>query len=395
MVATARRCSSVACAAIRLRASASVIPRPRTSRATRVASLASTTITRSYVSARRDSTSSGTSLTTTLPGPAAATSSATRARTRGCTIFSRRSRATGSAKTIRPSAGRSSAPSGPSTSDPNAATTSASPSVPGATASRASRSESITTAPSSARRAATTLLPAPMPPVSPTSIRPSNRTGTRPARSDGAHAGATWSALSAGELLPQRGERLVGGQRAAGLLGRLGGGRGARRGRRGGTGRSRLGDGVRRPGRLDLLGVRLPALAGLGVLPLPLLALLLVPIQPLAGLRVEAFGVDVVALGVVCRGHAVERRVEVLLALDEALVGLLERQRDPPALQVDVEHLDHHLLADLDHFRGMVDVLPGQLRDVHQAVDAAEVHERPEVDDRGDHALADLALLEL
>jgi hypothetical protein len=30
----------------------------------------------------------------------------------------------------------------------------------------------------------------------------------------------------------------------------------------------------------------------------------------------------------------------VLLALDEALVGLLERQRDPAPLEVDVDDLD-------------------------------------------------------
>ena len=42
----------------------------------------------------------------------------------------------------------------------------------------------------------------------------------------------------------------------------------------------------------------------------------------------------------------------------------------------------------------MVDVLPRQLGHVHEPVDAAEVHERTEVDDRGDDARADLALAE-
>jgi hypothetical protein len=42
----------------------------------------------------------------------------------------------------------------------------------------------------------------------------------------------------------------------------------------------------------------------------------------------------------------------------------------------------------------VVDVLPRQLGDVHQAVDAAEVHERAEVHDRGDDTSADLALLQ-
>ena len=43
----------------------------------------------------------------------------------------------------------------------------------------------------------------------------------------------------------------------------------------------------------------------------------------------------------------------------------------------------------------MIDVLPRQLGHVHQAVDAAEIDERAEVDDRGHHTLADGALREL
>jgi hypothetical protein len=42
----------------------------------------------------------------------------------------------------------------------------------------------------------------------------------------------------------------------------------------------------------------------------------------------------------------------------------------------------------------VVDVLPGQLGDVHQAVHAAQVHEGTEVDDGGDDAGAHLTLLE-
>ena len=72
----------------------------------------------------------------------------------------------------------------------------------------------------------------------------------------------------------------------------------------------------------------------------------------------------------------------------------LQRQRDPLAVHVDVEHLDGDLLAHLDHLGRVVDVLPGQLRDVHQAVDAAEVHEGAEVHDAADHSAADLALLQ-
>src|SRR4029077_1986589 len=81
--------------------------------------------------------------------------------------------------------------------------------------------------------------------------------------------------------------------------------------------------------------------------------------------------------------------------LPRVFLGRLERQRDTLAVHVDVEHLDGDLVADLHDLGRVVDVLPRQLGDVHQAVDAAEVHERTEVDDRGHDALADLALLEL
>src|SRR6266508_2212053 len=285
--------------------------------------------------------------------------------------------------------------------------------------------------------------------------------------------GAVGSGL-AGELLAERLQGLVGSERALDgsvvLRLRL---RGVRRGL--------AGLDVGRLGLLDLLLVGLPARVGLGVLPLPLLALSVEALEPLARLRVEAVGVDLVTLVVVRRRHAVERRVEVVRHGVHTLGGLLQRQRDPATLEVDVDDLDHDvvvdlddllrdldvtlgelgdvhqtldalldpderaernqlgdlaghdlahlvgpgellprvflgrlqrqrdalavhvdvqhldgdLLADLDDLGRVVDVLPGQLRHVHQAVDAAEVHERTEVDDARDDALADLALLQL
>ena len=75
-------------------------------------------------------------------------------------------------------------------------------------------------------------------------------------------------------------------------------------------------------------------------------------------------------------------------------LGGLQRERDPLAVHVDVEHFDGDLLADFDHLGGVVDVLPGQLGDVHQAVDATEIDKRAEVDDRGNDAAPDLALLQ-
>src|SRR6185437_397429 len=291
----------------------------------------------------------------------------------------------------------------------------------------------------------------------------------------------------AGQLVAEGGQGLVGGQgagrgvvvRACGAVAAAARAAGGRLGGRGGVARLALFLGLG-AGFLDLATVCLEAGAGLGVLPLPLLALGLVAGEPVAALRVEAFGVQVVALVVVGRGHAVERRVELVARhlAGHTLVGLLERQADPPPVQVDVddlyedllahlndllrdlhvpvgqlgdvhqaldalldaderaerdqlgdpagndladlvragellprvflrglqrqrdalavhvhvEDLDRDLLADLDNLTRVVDVLPGQLGHVHEAVHAAEVDERAEVDDRRDDALADLAL---
>jgi hypothetical protein len=81
--------------------------------------------------------------------------------------------------------------------------------------------------------------------------------------------------------------------------------------------------------------------------------------------------------------------------LPRVLLRRLERQGDTLAVHVDVEDLDGDLVADRDDLAGVVDVLPRQLGDVDETVDAAEVDERTEVDDRGDDTLADLPLLEL
>ncbi len=93
-------------------------------------------------------------------------------------------------------------------------------------------------------------------------------------------------------------------------------------------------------------------------------------------------------------GHDLTDRVGAGELLPRVFLRRLERQGDALAVHVDVEDLDRDLLADLDDLGRVVDVLPGQLGDVHQTVDAAEVHERTEVDDRGDDAGADLALLQ-
>ena len=73
----------------------------------------------------------------------------------------------------------------------------------------------------------------------------------------------------------------------------------------------------------------------------------------------------------------------------------LERQADPFAVEVHIEHLDRDRIADGDHSTRMIDVLPGQFADVDQAVHAAEVDECTEADDAADDTRADLARLQV
>src|SRR5215211_3649969 len=73
----------------------------------------------------------------------------------------------------------------------------------------------------------------------------------------------------------------------------------------------------------------------------------------------------------------------------------LEGQRNTLTIHVNVEHLDSDFLTNLDHLRGMVDVLPRQLRDVHQTVHTAKINKRTEVDDGRHDATPNLAFLQL
>src|SRR5690606_232907 len=86
--------------------------------------------------------------------------------------------------------------------------------------------------------------------------------------------------------------------------------------------------GLRRERRRDLSLVGLPARVSGRVLGLPLRALLLEAFLPLVRLGVEAFGVLVVAVLVELGRHAVERGVELRALEVNALVRLLEAQRD-------------------------------------------------------------------
>ena len=82
----------------------------------------------------------------------------------------------------------------------------------------------------------------------------------------------------------------------------------------------------------------------------------------------------------------------VLLGQLATLGGLLDRQADPPAGEVEVDDLDPQLLAGRDDLVGRVDVVRRHLRDVHETLDAvADLDERAELDELGDPAVDELA----
>ena len=95
---------------------------------------------------------------------------------------------------------------------------------------------------------------------------------------------------------------------------------------------------------------------------------------------------------------ALEAHADRILGLD-ALPGvglqLLHAERDAVRLVVDLDDLDLHLLADVEHLGRVIDAPPGDVGHVQQAVDAAEVDERTVVGDVLDHAVDDLALFEV
>ncbi len=70
---------------------------------------------------------------------------------------------------------------------------------------------------------------------------------------------------------------------------------------------------------------------------------------------------------------------------------LLEAERDPLAVAVDVEHLDLDRLADVEHLGRMVHVAPRELGDVDEAVHPVEVDEGAEVDDVRDLTFDDVS----
>src|SRR5207253_1605596 len=87
-------------------------------------------------------------------------------------------------------------------------------------------------------------------------------------------------------------------------------------------------------------------------------------------------------------------RVFELDALPRIGFELLHAERDALRLRVEADDLDLDGLADMQRLRGMVDAAPGDVGDVQQAVDPAEIDEGAVIGDVFDDAGEDLALLE-
>src|SRR5207302_6609103 len=94
-------------------------------------------------------------------------------------------------------------------------------------------------------------------------------------------------------------------------------------------------------------------------------------------------------------GEAGIQRILRLDALPRIVQQLLHAERDTVGLVVDLDDLDLHGLADGEHLGRVIDPAPGDIGDVQQAVDAAEVDERTVIGDILDHAVDDLAFFEI
>src|SRR6185437_10860236 len=93
-----------------------------------------------------------------------------------------------------------------------------------------------------------------------------------------------------------------------------------------------------------------------------------------------------------------EARVERVLGLDalpRIVKQLLHAERDAVGFVVDLDDLDLDGLADGEHLGRVIDPAPGDIGDVEQAVDAAEVDERTVIGDVLDHAVDHLTLFEV
>ena len=84
-----------------------------------------------------------------------------------------------------------------------------------------------------------------------------------------------------------------------------------------------------------------------------------------------------------------EQRLHLVVGLDA-----LDRQRQATALGVDLDDLDQHLLPVLHDLARVLDVVCGELGDVHEALDTRDdLDECAERDGLGDAAVHDVVLV--
>ena len=62
---------------------------------------------------------------------------------------------------------------------------------------------------------------------------------------------------------------------------------------------------------------------------------------------------------------------------------IVESLGDPSPFPVYIQHVDVHLIPDLEHLTGVVHPAPAQFRDVDQPIGSTQIHESAEIGDAG------------
>ena len=94
---------------------------------------------------------------------------------------------------------------------------------------------------------------------------------------------------------------------------------------------------------------------------------------------------------VTCALEACADRIADVDAVPRVGTELLHAKRNTLGFRVDLDDLDFNFLTNFHNLARMVDALPAHVRDVQQAIDAAEINERTVIGDVLDDTLANVA----